>query len=90
MRQRIHRLRGGRPGGFPGCQDQLHWGTAPDPAVWGEHDRTIPPVQADLLASSVPQGRKSIIAGGSHAPSISDPVFNAELLKFVAESAPES
>jgi pimeloyl-ACP methyl ester carboxylesterase len=67
-------------------RDRLHQITVPVMAIWGENDRTIPIEQADLLVKSVKNGKKVIIAGGSHAPYMSDPdAFNKVLLSFLAE-----
>ncbi|HXG08350.1 MAG TPA: alpha/beta fold hydrolase [Gemmataceae bacterium] len=74
------------PVGLAEYRQQLGRTTAPVLAVWGEHDRTVPQEHADLLVQAVKRGRKVIIAGGSHAPYMSDPAaFHQELLRFLAE-----
>lgn len=74
------------PVAIPQYVNQLHRITIPVLAVWGEDDRIIPIQQADLLIQSVSQGRKVVIAGGSHAPYMSDPkAFHAVLLEFLDE-----
>jgi pimeloyl-ACP methyl ester carboxylesterase len=74
------------PVGVLNHQNQLDRINTPVLAVWGEKDRTIPLDQADLLAEGVPNGRKVIIPGASHAPYMNDSKrFLNEMLKFLTE-----
>ena len=67
-------------------RDRLPRIAVPVLAVWGEKDRLIPQEQADVLVQSVKRGQKVVIAGGSHAPYMSDPeTFHKVLLTFLAE-----
>ncbi|HEV3343187.1 MAG TPA: alpha/beta fold hydrolase [Pirellulales bacterium] len=74
------------PVGIIEHKDRLNRITVPLLAVWGENDRLIPQEQADLLVSSAKKGRKVVIAGGSHAPYMSDPeTWHHVLLDFLGE-----
>jgi pimeloyl-ACP methyl ester carboxylesterase len=74
------------PVGILKHEPSLHQIAVPVLAVWGENDTLIPQSQADVLVRSVKDGRKVVVAGGSHAPYMSDPVaFHAELLRFLNE-----
>lgn len=76
------------PVGIPAYREQLHQITVPVLAVWGEHDRTVPLSDAELLVKSVKHGELVVIPNGSHAPYMSDPaLFNHELIRFVGMCA---
>lgn len=67
-------------------EDRLDQISVPVLAVWGENDTIVPLDQADLLARSLPQGKKVFIPDGSHAPYMSDPgTFHQALLEFLGE-----
>ena len=73
------------PVSIPSYREHLHQITAPVLAVWGEHDRTVPIGDAELLVKSVKRGELVVIPAGSHAPYMSNPVlFNDELIRFVS------
>jgi len=72
------------PVGIPSYRTRLHQITVPVLTVWGEHDRTVPIRDAELLVKSVKRGQLVVIPNGSHAPYMSNPVlFNQELIRFV-------
>ena len=72
-------------------REQLHLVTAPVLAIWGEHDRTIPISDGELLVKSVKRGQLVVIPNGSHAPYMSNPaLFNRELIRFVELCAQEN
>jgi abhydrolase domain-containing protein 14 len=74
------------PVAIPSYLARLSQITVPLLAVWGENDQIVPLQQADLLVQTVKQGRKVVIAGGTHAPYMSDSkAFHAELLRFLTE-----
>ena len=79
------------PVGIRSYREHLHLVTAPVLAIWGEHDRTIPISDAELLVKSVKRGQLVVIPNGSHAPYMSNPaLFNQELLGFVGVCAQEN
>lgn len=60
--------------------------TVPVLAVWGERDRTVPENMADLLVHEVPNGRKAVVSGASHALYMNNVTgFLNVLLPFLAE-----
>ena len=73
------------PVGISSYRERLHQITAPVLAVWGEHDRTVPLSDAELLVKSVKRGQLVVIPNGSHAPYMNNPVlFNDELIRFMS------
>ena len=79
------------PVGIRTYRESLHLITVPVLAVWGEHDRTIPISDAELLVKSVKRGQLVVIPNGSHAPYMSNPaLFNRELIRFVELCAQEN
>ena len=73
------------PVGISSYREHLHQITAPVLAVWGEHDRTVPISDAELLVKSVKRGQLVVIPNGSHAPYMSNPaLFNDELIRFMS------
>jgi abhydrolase domain-containing protein 14 len=78
------------PVGIPSYGEQLNRITVPVLAVWGEHDRTVPIRDAEMLVKSVERAQLVVIPNGSHAPYMSSPaLFNQELSRFVGMCAPQ-
>ncbi|MEE4355368.1 MAG: alpha/beta hydrolase [Desulfococcaceae bacterium] len=74
------------PRGIRKYRDSLHRIAAPVLAMWGENDDLVPIHHADILLQSVPNGRKTVLPGGSHAPYLSDPEwFRKEMGDFLSE-----
>ena len=74
------------PVGIQAHRTQLDRITTPVLAVWGENDNIVSEKDADLLVASAKNGRKVVIAGGTHAPYMSDPAtFHQILLEFVTK-----
>src|SRR5215216_1337496 len=83
--ERIAGLVAVAPVGIRNYRERLHLITAPVLAVWGEHDRTVPISDAELLGQSVKRGQLVVIPNGSHAPYMSNPaLFNQELIRFIS------
>lgn len=79
------------PVGIRNYRERLNLITAPVLAVWGEHDRTVPIGDAELLVKSVKRGQLVVISNGSHAPYMSNPaLFNHELIRFMELCAQEN
>lgn len=69
---------------IPAYAEKLSGISVPVLAVWGEHDRTVPVANADLLVGSAPHARKVVIAGAGHAPYMNDAAaFHKALLEFL-------
>ena len=75
------------PVAIPSYQNLLHQISVPVLAIWGEHDQIVPLEQADLLVRSVQQGRKIIIAGGSHVALYERPGILSRRSLVVSERA---
>jgi len=73
---------------IPAYGEKLSEIAVPVLAVWGEHDRTVPESNADLLVRCAPRARKVVIAGAGHAPYMNDAAaFHGALLEFLEELA---
>lgn len=71
------------PVGIPELLPRLRGLEVPALLVWGEEDRVVPPQQADLLAAALPNSRKVILDGASHASYLDQPDrFHDELVSF--------
>lgn len=83
---RIKGFAGIAPRGIRTYRKELHKIHAPVLAMWGEKDEVVPIAHADILAESVPKGRKTVLPGGTHAPYLSSPEwFRKEMLSFLSE-----
>jgi pimeloyl-ACP methyl ester carboxylesterase len=52
----------------PKLERRLAWVRCPTLIVWGEHDRLIPPVYAEVLAKAIPNARVELLSGTGHMP----------------------
>ncbi|MEZ4527532.1 MAG: alpha/beta hydrolase [Desulfobacterales bacterium] len=83
---RIKGFAGIAPRGIRTYRKELYKIHAPVLAMWGEQDEVVPIAHADILAESVPKGRKTVLPGGTHAPYLSSPEwFRKEMTGFLSE-----
>jgi pimeloyl-ACP methyl ester carboxylesterase len=54
--------------------------TVPVTVAWGDHDRILPPVQAQRARQALPQARHVVLPGCGHVPMSDDPALVCEVI----------